>query len=85
MSQLGDKVRQVERLKAGKARANKNNRRERVAYVELDGDDQETYSDFLDFDESKIDLTELKKGPPYSCKVLAPSHEKKFSRTRKEW
>ncbi|XP_050916180.1 uncharacterized protein LOC127131294 [Lathyrus oleraceus] len=60
ISQLVDRVRQVERLKAGKARVNKNNKRERVAYVELDGDDQRTYSDFLNFDESEIDLAELK-------------------------
>lgn len=76
MSQLADRVRRVEYLKAEKARANKNNRRERVAYVELDGDDQETHGDFLDFDESEIDLAEFKQGRPYSCKVLAPSNGK---------
>ncbi|XP_050895323.1 uncharacterized protein LOC127101941 [Lathyrus oleraceus] len=57
---LKARVRQVEHLKAEKARVNKNNMRERVAYVELYGDDQETYNDFLDFDESEIDLVELK-------------------------
>lgn len=65
MSQLADRVQQVERLKAEKSRANKNNRRERVAYVELDGDNQDTYSYFLDFEESEIDLAELKQGPLY--------------------
>ncbi|XP_050908741.1 uncharacterized protein LOC127122445 [Lathyrus oleraceus] len=76
MSQLADRVRQVERLKTKKDRANKNNRRERVAYFDLDGDDHKTYSDFLDFDEREINLAELKQGPPYSCKVLAPSNGK---------
>lgn len=76
MAQLVDRVRQVECLKAKKARASKNNMRERVAYVELDEDDQDTYSDPLSFDESEIDLAELKQGPPYSCRVLAPSNRK---------
>lgn len=56
--------------------ANKNSRRERVAYVDLDRDDHETYNDFLDFDKSEIDLAELKQGPLYSFKVLAPSNGK---------
>ena len=34
------------------------------------------YNDPLNFDESEIDLAELKQGPPYSCKVLAPSNGK---------
>ncbi|XP_050889464.1 uncharacterized protein LOC127094713 [Lathyrus oleraceus] len=76
MARLADRVRQVERLKAEKARANKNNRRERVTYVEMDEDNPETYSGLLDFDESKVGLAELKQGPPYSCKVLAPSNGK---------
>ena len=63
-------------MKAEKARATKNNRRERVVYVDIDEHDQETDSDPLSFDESEIDLAELKQGPPYSCKVLAPSNGK---------
>ncbi|XP_050895649.1 uncharacterized protein LOC127102312 [Lathyrus oleraceus] len=76
MSQLVNRVRQVKHLKAEKARANKNNRRERVAYAELDGDDQESYRDPLDLEEREIDIAELKQGLPYSCKVLAPSNGK---------
>lgn len=84
MAQLTNKVRQVERLKAEKAKANKNNKRERVAYIELDEDDPKTYRGPLNFDESEVDLAELKQGPPYSYKVLA-FEWKKPSRTRKEW
>lgn len=76
MAQLSNRDRQVERLKAEKARASKNNRRERVAYVKIDEDSQEIYSDPIGFDECEIDLAELKQGTPYSCKVLAPSNGK---------
>lgn len=76
ISQLVDRVRQVEHLKAEKARATNNNRRERVAYVDIDEDDQETSSYPLGFDEREIDLAELKQGSPYSYKVLAPSNGK---------
>ena len=44
MTQLADKVRQVEPLKAKKSRASKNNRKERVIYVEMDEDSQEICS-----------------------------------------
>lgn len=60
MAQLPDRVRKVEHLKVEKARATKNNRRERVAYVDIDEDDQETNSDPLGFDEREIDFAELK-------------------------
>lgn len=76
MAQLADRVRQVERLKAEKAKANKNNRKDRITYVELGNDELETYGEHVDFDEGEIDLAELKKGPPYSCKVLTPSNGK---------
>ncbi|XP_050876029.1 uncharacterized protein LOC127079691 [Lathyrus oleraceus] len=76
IAQLVDRVRQVEHLKAEKARANKNNRKDRITYVELGDDEPETYGDQVDFDKSEIDLAELKQGPPYSCKVLAPSNGK---------
>lgn len=76
MAQLADRVRQVEHLKAEKARESKNNRREKVVYVEMDEDSHEIYSDPIGFNESKIDLAELKQEPPYSCKVLAPSNGK---------
>ncbi|XP_050914868.1 uncharacterized protein LOC127129786 [Lathyrus oleraceus] len=76
MAQLTDRVRREEHPKTEKARGNKNNKREMVTYVELDEDDLEAYIGPLNFDESEVDLTELKQGPPYSCKVLAPSNGK---------
>ena len=63
-------------MKIKKARASKNNRKERISYVELDKGDQGSYEEPLDLDEGKIDLAELKQGPPYSCKILAPSNGK---------
>ena len=60
MAQLADRVRQVERLKAEKAKAAKTHWRERVAYVEMDDDDPETSSDPIDVEEGEIDLAELK-------------------------
>ncbi|XP_050916710.1 uncharacterized protein LOC127131862 [Lathyrus oleraceus] len=60
IAELADRVRQVEHLKAEKARASKNNKRESVVYVEMDKDNQEIYSDPIGFDESEIDLAELR-------------------------
>ncbi|XP_050876761.1 uncharacterized protein LOC127080493 [Lathyrus oleraceus] len=73
MARLDDRVRQLERLKEEKARENKN---KRVAYIEFNNDDEGSNNESLDFDENEIDLAELKQGPPYSCKVLAPSNGK---------
>lgn len=66
----------MERLKAKKSRANKNNRKDKVAYVELGTDEPETFREHVDFNEGEVDLAELKQGPPYSCKVLTPSSGK---------
>ena len=66
----------MEHLKAEKSRANKNNRKDRIAYVELGNDEPETIGEQVDFNEGEIDLAELKQGPPYSCKVLTPSSGK---------
>ncbi|XP_050918982.1 uncharacterized protein LOC127136477 [Lathyrus oleraceus] len=57
MAQLADRVRQLERLKEEKARANKN---KRVVYVAFNKDDEGSYNELLDFDENEIDLAELK-------------------------
>lgn len=83
IAQLADRVRQVERLKLEKARASKNNKREKVAYIEMDEDTQEIYSDPISFDEIEINLDELKQGSPYSCKVLAPSNGKTPSKQKR--
>ncbi|XP_050896367.1 uncharacterized protein LOC127103123 [Lathyrus oleraceus] len=76
MAQLADRLRHVERLKDEKSRANKNNRKDRIAYVELGNNKPETFGEHVDFDEGGIDLVELKQGPPYSYKVLTPSSGK---------
>ncbi|XP_050895146.1 uncharacterized protein LOC127101742 [Lathyrus oleraceus] len=73
MAQLADRVRQLERLKEEKARANKG---KKVACVDFRNDDEGSCQGFLDFDDNEIDLTELTQGPPYACKVLTPSNGK---------
>ena len=55
MAQLADRVRQVERLKAEKARVFKNSKKERVSYVGT-----EEAEDYPEFEEVEIDLAELK-------------------------
>lgn len=70
---MADRVRQLERLKEEKARANRN---KRVAYVEFNEDKKGRYDEPSSFDENEIDLAELKQGSPYSCKVLAHSNGK---------
>ncbi|XP_050908716.1 uncharacterized protein LOC127122419 [Lathyrus oleraceus] len=76
MAQLADRVRQVEHLKAEKTITNKNNRKDRIAYVELGNEEPETFGEQVNFNEGEIDLAELKQGTPYSCKVLTPSSGK---------
>ncbi|XP_050888900.1 uncharacterized protein LOC127094071 [Lathyrus oleraceus] len=73
MAQLADRVRQLERLKEEKARANKG---KRVAYVDFRNDDEGSCDGLSDFDDNEIDPSELTQGPPYACKVLAPSNGK---------
>lgn len=76
MAQLSDRVGRVKRLKAEKARSNKNNMKDRITYIVLGNDEPETFGEQVDFDEGEIDLAELKQGPPYSYKVLTPSSGK---------
>src|SRR3954463_13550478 len=76
MAQLADRVRQVERLKVEKAKANKNYKKERVAYVEMEDADDESFNDSYNPEEAEIDLAELKEAPPYACKLLNPANGK---------
>ncbi|CAJ2668523.1 unnamed protein product [Trifolium pratense] len=77
MAQLADRVRQVERLKAEKARSSKFQKREKIAYVEtLDDDDEEYVINYGDIEDNEINVAELKPGPPYVCKLLKPSNGK---------
>ncbi|XP_050914855.1 uncharacterized protein LOC127129770 [Lathyrus oleraceus] len=64
----------VERLKAEKVRANKNYKKERVAYVEVEDEESEIFNDPYGLEEFEVDLAELKEAPPYACKLLTPSN-----------
>jgi hypothetical protein len=76
MAQLVDRVRQVERLKAEKARNYKYHKKEKVAYVEINDSNQEYDVSYEDVEQGEIDLAELKLGPRYTCKLLKPSNGK---------
>ncbi|XP_050897183.1 uncharacterized protein LOC127104002 [Lathyrus oleraceus] len=75
MTEAGDLAdSSVERLKSEKARANKNYKKERVAYVEFEDGESEISEDPYGLEEFKVDLAELKEAPPYACKLLTPSN-----------
>src|SRR3954467_10853353 len=76
MAQLADRVRQVKRLKAEKARANKSHKKERIAYIEAEDPEGETFEESYSFEEVEINLAELKEAPPYACKLLNPANGK---------
>lgn len=69
MDQLVDRVRQVERLKSEKARVNRNTK-ERVAYVEMDDNDQGSDVEYNHVEENEVDLAELKPSPPMHVNFL---------------
>jgi len=72
MAQLSSRVRQVERLKAEKARTHKF-RREKVAYVDTNESEQEFEIAYEDVEDDEVNFAELKPRPPYTCKVSRPS------------
>ena len=76
MAQLVDRVRQVERLKAEKARASKFSKKEKVAYVNANDDNPGFSLNLDDVERSEVNLAELKLGTPFTCKVLRPSNGK---------
>lgn len=61
-TQLEDRVRQAERLKAEKAKVNIN-KKERVAYVDVDDNDPGSNVKYNNVEENKVNLAELKPGP----------------------
>jgi len=63
MAQLTDRVRHVERLRAEKARTQKYNKREKVAYVESNESDQEFDIAFGDVERGEVNIVESKPGP----------------------
>ncbi|KAH1237870.1 hypothetical protein GmHk_08G022674 [Glycine max] len=67
MAQLADRVRQLERLKAEKARNSKFHKKEKVAYVETNDSDQEfdiIYEDIEDITDGQIVVPKGLKVPP---------------------
>ncbi|XP_058774418.1 uncharacterized protein LOC131648700 [Vicia villosa] len=74
-SQL-ERVCQIKRLKAEKARANKSYKKERVTYVEVDEGESEIFEDQYRFEDCEVDLAELKEADPYTCKMTTPSNGK---------
>lgn len=82
MTQLADRVRQVERLKVEKARVNRN-KKEIMDYVDTDENNLGSDVKYNHVEENKIDLAELKPGPPYVCKLLTPSNGKNSAEPEK--
>ncbi|MCH81201.1 hypothetical protein A2U01_0001985 [Trifolium medium] len=76
MSQLADRVRQLERLRAEKVRNTNFKKKKEVNFIEPYDSDFDNESEYSDYDESEINVAELKPGPPYTCKLLRPSNGK---------
>lgn len=75
MVQLADIVRQVERLKARKARVSKG-KKEWIAYVDMEDQDIVYEVEYIHVEESEVDMAELKSSPPYICKLFTPANGK---------
>jgi len=76
MAQLTDRVRQIERLKAERARTNRFPKKEKIAYVDTYNSDPEFNWGSDTVEDNEINLAELTDGPPYACKSLRPSNGK---------
>ncbi|XP_050890075.1 uncharacterized protein LOC127095425 [Lathyrus oleraceus] len=64
--------------------ANKNYKKERVAYVEFEDEESEISNDPYGLEEFEVDLAELKEAPPpYACKLLTPSNGRNPVETEK--
>lgn len=48
----------------------------KVAYVEVDNVENSSDSEYEYVEENKVNMVELKPGPPYTCKLLKPSNGK---------
>ena len=69
-------VRQVERLKAERLDQIATPKRKKVAYVEINENDQESNVVYEYVEENNINLEKLQPWPPYVCKVLRASNGK---------
>ena len=83
MAQLADRVRQVERLKVEKDGTHKF-KREKVAYVDTNENDQELDIAYEDVEDDRINFAKLKPGTPCTCKVLRPSDGKNHVDTQND-
>ena len=73
MSQLPDKVRRIERLKAEKSKTGRYHKKEKISYIAVEGCSSKD-EDIID--RSEVNMAELKPEPPYACKVLKPLNGK---------
>ncbi|XP_050908838.1 uncharacterized protein LOC127122568 [Lathyrus oleraceus] len=63
--------------------ANKNYKKDRIAYVEVEDEESEISNDPYGLEEFEVDLAELKEAPPYACKLLTPSNGRNPVETEK--
>jgi len=70
IAQLVDRVRQVERLKAEKARTIRHVKKEKISYIDTYDSDPEFDWGSDVVEENEINLEKLKDGPPYVCKIV---------------
>ncbi|PNX67173.1 hypothetical protein L195_g055483 [Trifolium pratense] len=72
MSQLADRVRQIERLKAEKFRNSKFQKKKEITFIDSYGNeiDYEVDDEYSEFEDSDVNVAELKLGPPYTCSAF---------------
>lgn len=83
MAQLADRFRQVERLKAEKARTFKFNKK-KVTYVEVNKTGSSSDSEYEHVEENEVNMEELKQEPTYMFKLMNPSNEKNLVEPKNE-
>lgn len=83
MVHLADRVQQVERLKAEKARTT-NLRKKEIAYVEVVNIENLFDSEYEYVEENEVNMDKLKPVPPYTCKLLKPSNGKNLVEPKNE-
>ncbi|XP_050909424.1 uncharacterized protein LOC127123228 [Lathyrus oleraceus] len=64
-------------------KANKNYKKERVAYVEFEDEASEIAEDPYGLEDFEVDLAKLKEAPPYASKLLTPSNGRNPVETEK--
>ena len=84
MAQLADRVQQVKRLKAEKARTSIFHKKEKVSYIEADERGQGYDIWYEEVEENNINMAELKPEPLYICKLLKPSDGKNHVEPKNE-